>query len=157
MRSGGQLLREIADLADGEGSERRIVLEIVFAGEAIARVEVVVDVAADLVGLEGGLGAEDERVVTEIAVEIVFGRDEELPVGQLEVHDLQRGRTDVGGGKSGAEGGVGESGEARGVAVGIAQAGENVGFGDGAVFVGNALALIGGEEEELVFLGSDRR
>jgi len=96
-----------ADLADGERSERRIVLEIIFAAEAIARVEVVIDVAADLIGLECGLGAEGERVVAKIAVEVVLGRDEELTVGQLEVHDVQRLRADVGGGERGAKGAVG--------------------------------------------------
>ena len=95
VRAGGELLREVADLADGEGSEGRIVLKIIFAGEAIAAVEVVVDVAVDLVGFEGGLGTENERVVAEIAVEIVFRRDEELAVGKLEVHDFQRVGVDV--------------------------------------------------------------
>jgi hypothetical protein len=58
-----QRLGEACHLADGEWAERRIALEVILGREAVTRAEIVINIAVQLIRLEGASSAPDDRVV----------------------------------------------------------------------------------------------
>src|SRR5260370_14780770 len=158
-------MREISDLADGKRGKGGIILEVILTGDPVLAAEVVVDIPVDLIGNKSCVGSHNERVVAELLLSYgiceVFRRNDELPVGELEVHDVQRDLAQIGGHNTwvGIRGGsahriersVCQSRETRGIAVRIGESRQGWHFGERTILIDSPLALIGPEEKQFVF------